>query len=122
MNGSTRGPQRKMERARAVGRSAAMNNATAVLLTGMAAIGALLLAQWRLVAARPEHVRTERLRGALYLALLFVSFAVLHRYLSQEERPKEQCCLILFGEEEPLPPGTGPQVEPPPAPPLPPSR
>jgi hypothetical protein len=92
-----------------------------VLLVGLLVTGAVLLAQWRLVATRPEHFRTERLRGAITLAVLFVSFAVLHRYVSEAEQPKQPCCLTLFGEEEPPPPGTGPQVEPPPAPPRPPS-
>jgi hypothetical protein len=100
-----------------------MSYATIVLLIGIAATGALLLAQWRLVAARPEQFRTERLRGALYLAILFVSFAVLHYYVAEAERPEvNECCLTLFGEEEPPPPGSGPQVDPPPAPPRPPDR
>jgi len=95
---------------------------TWVLIAGALTIGAVLLAQWRLVAARPEQFRTERLRGALYLAILFASFAALHWYVAEEERPKEQCCLQLFGEEEPPPPGSGRQLEPPPAPPRPPER
>jgi hypothetical protein len=70
-----------------------------VLLVGLLVTGAVLLAQWRLVATRPEHFRTERLRGAITLAVLFVSFAVLHRYLSEAEQPKQPCCLTLFGEE-----------------------
>jgi hypothetical protein len=98
-----------------------MSDATIVLLIGIAATGTLLLAQWRLVAVRPEQFRTERLRGALYLALLFASFAILHRYVADAERPKvDECCLRLFGEEEPPPPGSGAYVNPPPAPPRPP--
>ena len=91
-----------------------------VSLGGFFAIGALLLAQWRLLGTRPEHFRTERLRGALYLALLFASFATLHWYLAEAEREPEQCCLTVFeGPEEPPPPGAGPNGEPPPAPPPP---
>ena len=96
-----------------------MANSTAVLLVGMLVTAAVLLAQWRLVAARAEQFRTERLRGAICLAILFASFAVLHWYVAEAERPKEPCCLTLFGEEEPPLPGSGPQVEPPPAPPRP---
>jgi hypothetical protein len=89
------------------------------LLAGAVAIGALLLAQWRLLESRPEHFRTERLRGALYVALLFVSFAVLHWHITRAEREPEQCCLTLFGEELP-PANSGPNLAPPPAPPVPP--
>ena len=98
-----------------------MTKPTIVLLVGLLVTGAVLIAQWRLVAARPEQFRTERLRGAITLLVLFVSFAILHWYLSEAERPEETCCLTLFGEDEPPPPGTGPQLEPPPAPPRPPS-
>jgi hypothetical protein len=85
--------------------------------------GAVLIAQIRLVHSRPEHFRTERLRGALHLAILVASFAALHWYAAEAEKPPpDPCCLTLFGEEEPPPPGSGPQVEPPPAPPLPPRR
>jgi hypothetical protein len=91
-----------------------------VLLGGVATIGAVLIAQWRLIAARPEHFRTERLRGALYIAILFVSFAVMHWHLAEAERKQEpqECCLRLFGEETP-PPGAVQNGEPPPAPPPP---
>ena len=102
--------------------SALVSNANLVLLIGATAIGAVLVAQWRLVATRPEQFRTERLRGALSLAILFVSFAVLHRHVAEAERPEQPCCLTLFGEEEPPPPGNGPQIDAPPAPPQPPSR
>lgn len=92
-----------------------MSYAKMTLLGGAVVIGSVLLAQWRLLGSRPEHVRTERVREALYLAILFVSFAVLHWSLTEAEREPEQCCLRLFGEETP-PPGSAPKREPPPAP------
>jgi hypothetical protein len=95
-----------------------MSYSTWVLIAGAAVIGAVLIAQWRLIQTRPEHFRTERLRGALYVAILFVSFSVMHWHLTEAEREPEQCCLTLFGEEVP-PPGANPNVEPPPAPPPP---
>lgn len=101
-------------------RSALMSNPTLVLLIGMVTACAVLLAQWWLVTARPEQFRTERLRGAVALSVLFFGFAALHWYVAEAERPDEPCCLMLLGEEEP-PSGGGPQMKPPPAPPRPPS-
>ena len=95
-----------------------MSYATIVLLVGAVTIGAVLIAQWRLVHSRPEHFRRQRLRGALTLAILFVSFAVLHWRVTEPKREPEQCCLTLFGEETP-PPGATPNMAPPPAPALP---
>lgn len=97
----------------------AMSYATMVLLVGTAVVGAALIAQWRLLDARPEHLRTERLRGALYLALLFASFAALHRYVTRAEREEEPCCLTVFeGTEKP---GSDPRSTPSPPPPPPPA-
>ena len=93
-----------------------MSYSTWVLIAGIVIIGAVLIGQWRLIQTRPEHFRTERLRGALYVAILFVSFAVLHWQLAEAEREPDQCCLTLFGEEAP-PPRSGPNGEPAPAPP-----
>jgi hypothetical protein len=95
-----------------------MSYATMILIAGAVTIGAVLIAQWRLIQTRPEHFRTERLRGALFLAILFVSFAALHWHVTKAERQEEPCCLTLFGEELP-PPSANPNAEPPPAPPPP---
>jgi hypothetical protein len=93
-----------------------------VLIVGIVTIGSLLIAQWRLIGSRPEHFRTDRLRGGLSLAILFVSFAVLHWHVSEAEREPERCCLRVFdAPEPPRSPGSGPAPEPPPAPPRPPS-
>jgi hypothetical protein len=88
-----------------------------VLLAGAVLIGALLMAQWRLLNTRPEHFGTERLRGALYLTLLFASFAILHRYVTEAEQPEQPCCLTVF--EGPEEPGRVPPPPPPPPPPRP---
>ncbi|HEX8402497.1 MAG TPA: hypothetical protein VF628_12425 [Allosphingosinicella sp.] len=99
-----------------------MPYSTIVLIVGAATIGALLIAQWRLIHSRPEHFRMERLRGGLFLAILFVSFGVLHWHIRKAEREPERCCLQVFEAPEPSPPpATGPAPEPPPAPPRPPS-
>jgi hypothetical protein len=98
-----------------------MKASTLVLLVGTVTTGAVLIAQWRLLWARPEHFRMERLRGAVALVILVVSFSVMHWYLTQAEREPERCCLQTFSlPEEPPPPGSGPPPPLPPAPPRPP--
>ncbi len=67
-----------------------------VLLGGLVTIGAVLIAQSRLIHSRPERFRRERLRGGLVLALLFVGFALLHRFVAEAERPRPDPGLVVF--------------------------